>query len=218
MNLSFLHTMESNIALFALAAGKAGWSPDQVHHTVRADLRQVISAQPTDRNSAHALVHETLRELAAGANAMVVTCATLGPAVDTMGALDIPVIRADAALAEAASRAGKHIVVLCALEASIAPSRVLFEQYASRTGATVTVRLIPDAWAHYQDGQHAACMAICAQAAQEARDEGFDVVAFAHPWMAAAAELADDHCRPLDSVQAALDAARAASRPRDNAG
>ncbi|MFJ1300673.1 arylsulfatase [Pseudomonadota bacterium AL_CKDN230030165-1A_HGKHYDSX7] len=218
MNFSFLHTMESNVALFALAADKVGWSPDHVHHAVRADLRQVMSAQPADRISAHAMVHETLRELAASANVMVVTCATLGPAVDTMGALDIPVIRADAALAEAASRAGKHIAVLCAVEATIAPNRALFERYASRTGATVTVRLIPDAWARYQDGQHAACTAICAQAAQEARDEGFDVVAYAHPWMAAATALADDHRRPLDSVQAAMDAARAAIRARGNGG
>lgn len=210
MKISFLHTMESNEAVFGLAAVKAGWSSDQVRHATREDLRQAMVQPSAPGGGAHGLVHEALRELMAEADAVIVTCATLGPAVDTMEAASVPIIRADAALAKAASHAGSNLAVLCAAEASIAPNRALFEHYAAATGASVTVQLIPGAWALYQEGKQAACLAACAQHADEAYAQGFDVVAYAHPWMAEAAEGVESKHRPIHGVQAALDAVRAA--------
>jgi len=209
MKISFLHTIESNKAVFGLAAVKAGWSADQIRHATREDLRQAMAQQPAPSGSAHGLVHEALRGLMAEADAVIVTCATLGPAVDTLAAPSVPIIRADAALAEAASRAGRNIAVLCAVESSVAPNRALFEHYAAATGASVTVQLIPGAWALYQEGKQAACMAACAQVADEAYAQGFDVVAYAHPWMTDSAELVENTRPPIHGVQAALNAARA---------
>ncbi|MGE8685686.1 MAG: arylsulfatase [Achromobacter sp.] len=208
MKIAFLHTMEGNDAVFGLAAVKAGWSSDQIRHATREDLRQAM-AQQSAPGSAHGLVHEALRGLMIDADAVVVTCATLGPAVDTMGTVDVPVIRADTALAKAASSAGGKLAVLCAVEASIAPNRALFEHYAAATGASVTVQLIPSAWALYQGGNQAASMVACAQAADEAYAQGFDVVAYAHPWMAGSVGLVGNKRRPIHGVQAALDAVRA---------
>jgi len=209
MKISFLHTIESNKAVFGRAAVKAGWSSDQIRHATREDLRQAMAQQSAPGGGAHGLVHEALRGLMAEADAVIVTCATLGPAVDTLAAPSVPIIRADAALAEAASRAGRNIAVLCAVESSVASNRALFEHYAAATGATVTVQLIPGAWALYQEGKQEACMAACAQAANKAYAQGFDVVAYAHPWMAESAELVENKCRPIHGVQAALDAVRA---------
>src|SRR3546814_19476050 len=112
--------------------------------------------------SSHGPVHEALRGLRAEADAVIVTCATLGPAVDTLAAPSVPIIRAAAALAEAASRAGRHLAVICAVESSVAPNRALFEHYAAATGARVAVRLIHGAWAPYPEGKQAACMAATA--------------------------------------------------------
>ncbi|MBV7483283.1 aspartate/glutamate racemase family protein [Bordetella sp. BOR01] len=209
MRISFLHTIESNKAVFGLAAMKAGWSTDQIRHATREDLRQAIAQQSATSCGAHGLVHEALRSLMAEADVVIVTCATLGPAVDTMGEPSVPIIRADAALAKAASRAGRKLAVLCAVESSVAPNRELFEHHAAATGASVTVQLIPRAWALYEEGKQAACMAACAQAANEAYAQGFDVVAYAHPWMAESAELVGNKYRPIHGVQAALDAVRA---------
>src|SRR3546814_12902803 len=89
--------------------------------------------------SSHGLVHEALRGLMAEADAVIVTCATLGPAVDTMAAPSVPIIRADAALAKAASRAGRNLAVLCAVESSVASNRALFEHYAAATGPPLKV-------------------------------------------------------------------------------
>ncbi|NMK45881.1 arylsulfatase [Achromobacter sp. Bel] len=208
MRISFLHTMGSNEAVFGCAAMKAGWSADQIRHTVRADLRQAMEKTPAPGGDAHDLVHETLRALAVEADAVIVTCATLGPAVDTMQASSVPIIRADAALAAAAARAGNNLAVLCAVESSVAPNQALFAHYAAATGARVTVQLIPGVWALYQEGKQHAWMAACAQAACEAHAQGFDVVVYAHPWMAEAGESVGNACRPLHGVQAALDAVR----------
>lgn len=207
MRISFLHTIESNESVFGLAAMKAGCSSDQIRHTTREDLRQAITQQSAPGSGAHGLVHEALRSLMAEADVVIVTCATLGPAVDTMGVPSVPIIRADVALAKAASRAGRKLAVLCALEASVAPNRELFEHHAAATGASVTVQLIPNAWALYQEGEQAACKLACAQAAIEAYAQGFDVVVYAHPWMAESAELVEHKYRPIHGVQAALDAA-----------
>lgn len=208
MKIAFLHTMEGNEAVFGLAAVKAGWSSDEIRHVTREDLRLAMGQQLAP-GSAHGLVHEALRGLVIDADAVVVTCATLGPAVDTMEAVSVPIIRADTALAKAASSGGGRLAVLCAVEASIAPNRALFEHYAAATGASVTVQLIPGAWALYQEGKQAACMAACAQAADEAYAQGFDAVAYAHPWMAASAELVRNKRRLIHGVQAALDAVHA---------
>ncbi|PTX04298.1 hypothetical protein DBL07_10290 [Achromobacter mucicolens] len=149
MKIAFLHTMEGNEAVFGLAAVKAGWSADHIRHATREDLRQAM-AQQSAPGSAHGLVHEALRGLMIGADAVIVTCATLGPAVDTMAPVSVPIIRADTALAKAASSAGGKLAVLCAVEASVAPNRALFEHCAAVTGASVTVQLVPGAWTLYQ--------------------------------------------------------------------
>jgi len=203
--------MESNEAVFGHAAMQAGLSPDQIRHVVRPDLRQAMEQQSSAGASAHGLVHEVLRDLAIDADAVVVTCATLGPAVDTMEASASRVVRADAALAQAASRSGKKLAVLCAVESTVVPNQTLFERYAAATGASVTVQLIPGAWTLYQEGKHAACLSACAQAASQAYADGYDVVAYAHPWMAGAVGPVETASQPIHAAKAALDAVGSAS-------
>lgn len=211
MRISFLHTMASSVAVFGHEAEQAGCPAERMRHTVREDLRQAMAHPPGAGGDAHTLIHQTLQSLAAEADAIIVTCATLGPAIDTLKSSTVPIIRADAALAEAASRAGNNIAVICAVESTVAPNQALFGRYAATTGARVTVKLIPGAWALYQEGNYAECMAACAQAARDAHAQGFDVVAYAHPWMAGASALVGEECRPMHGAQAALRAVGAHS-------
>ncbi|ARP81231.1 hypothetical protein CAL12_10525 [Bordetella genomosp. 8] len=204
MRLSFLHTIPANEAIFQQAALLEDWPAQNLRHTVRADLRQAMDLQPAPDGDAHRAVEAILRELSTDADAIVVTCATLGPAVDTMSGFAIPIIRADAALAEAASRAGNNITVLCAVASTIEPNRVLFERYAAGTGSSVTVRLIPEAWPLFQAGDLEACLNTCALAAEDAYRQGADVVAYAHPWMGPAADRVAAGPKPLHAAQAAL--------------
>lgn len=217
MRISLLHTIDSNPAIFDQAARDAGLASGQLHHVLRPDLRTAVEqAQEPGGAIPDDLKHEieaALRALAADADAVIVTCATLGPAVNGIADSPAPIIRADAALAETAARANADIVVLCAVESTMAANRALFDRYARPTGARVEVRLVPDAWDLFKRGETAACLEAVARAAHDAREGGADVVAFAHPWMAAAAGTLPAAARPLDGASASLAlAARRATR------
>lgn len=207
MRISFLHTIESNQAVFANAAAHAGLSATQQRHTVRSDLRKAVDERNMSEDEIHDQIRRTVRDLASTADAVIVTCATIGPIAEAIADIAVPIIRADVALADAASRAGRNIVVLCAVESTVEANRTLFGHYAAATGTRITVRLVPGVWASFQNGDIEACLQACAQAAQDAYDQGADVVALAHPWMAAAATLVQGERKPMDGARAALDAA-----------
>lgn len=212
MRISLLHTIESNQAVFDQAATDAGLAPGQLRHSLRPDLRiaaeqaQGLGAAAAD--SLKSQVKEELLTLSAGADALIVTCATLGPAIDETEAWPVPVIRADIALASAAAGMGTKIVVLCAAQSAVAANGQLFERYAGPAGASVDVRLVPSAWDLFKSGEMAACLVAVASAAQDAYGQGADVVAFAHPWMAAAGTAMLGARKPLDGASVSLAAAR----------
>jgi hypothetical protein len=213
MRISFLHTIENNKRVFEHAAIESGLRRDDLRHAVRADLREAVERAGTITGDIKAQTCGCLLELARNADAVVVTCATLGPAVDEMGNAPVPVVRADSALAAAAAEAaqgGGKIAVLCAAEAAIESNRKLFTQYAEARGASVEIVHVPQVWALFRSGAMDACFAAIASAATDAYAAGASVVALAHPWMAPAADLtscASEGKRPLDSARAALDAA-----------
>ncbi|KXU82627.1 arylsulfatase [Paraburkholderia monticola] len=216
MRISFLHTIENNRRVFEHAAIESGLRPDDLRHAVRADLREAVERAGTITSDIKAQTCGCLLELARNADAVVVTCATLGPAVDEMGNAPVPVVRADAALAATAAeaaeaaRGGGKIAVLCAAEAAIESNRKLFTRYAEARGASVEIVHVPQVWALFRSGEMDACFAAIASAATDAYSAGASVVALAHPWMAPAADLAScssEGKRPFDSARAALDAA-----------
>lgn len=208
MRISLLHTVDSNQAVFDQAASTAGMAPGQLRHALRPDLRAAVE----QAHGACGAIPDGLRNqikdqvlaLAAGADVVIVTCATLGPAASGIADCPVPIVRADVALAQTAAGAGTDIVVLCAAQSALQANRALFEHYAQPAGARVEVRLVPLAWDLFQRGETAACLDAVARAAQDAYDNGADVVALAHPWMAAAVSLVPGDTRPLDGASAAL--------------
>ncbi|EEA04329.1 conserved hypothetical protein [Burkholderia sp. H160] len=212
MRISFLHTIENNRQVFEHAAIELGLRADDLRHAVRADLREAVERAGTPASDIKVQTSGCLLELATHADAVVVTCATLGPAVDEMGLAEVPVIRADAALAAAAAEAaqgGGKIAVLCAAEGAIESNRKLFTQHAEARAASVEIVHMSQVWALFRSGEMDACFAAIASAATDAYAAGASVVALAHPWMAPAAELASessDGKQPLDSARAALNA------------
>jgi len=217
MRISFLHTIDGNRQVFEHAATELGLRPDDLQHLVRADLREAVERAGTFSADVKAQTYRTLLDLAANADAVILTCATLGPAVAEIGNAPVPVVRADAALAawaaESAGPGGK-IVVLCAAEAALESNRKLFTQYASESAASteIAVEIVhtPQVWTLFKSGNMNGCFAAIASAAADAYAAGATVVAFAHPWMAPAAHLASEAGngkRPLDSACAALNAA-----------
>jgi hypothetical protein len=211
MRISFLHTIDSNRQVFEQAATEIGARPEDLRHVVRADLREAVERAGCLPADIKAQTCGTLVGLAADADAVILTCATLGPALAEIGNPPAPVIRADVALAASAAQAaqaGGQIAVLCAAQAAIESNRKLFKQYASESAASVEIIHLPQVWALFERGDMNACFTAIASAANGAYAAGATVVAFAHPWMAPAADLASAQAgngkRPLDSARAAL--------------
>ncbi len=207
MRVSFLHTLESNKRLFGDTAERLGVAGENLRHELRPDLREAVQRAGTMPADVRAEASHRLLALAAEADVVILTCATLGAAADDIQSPPVPIVRADVALAVEANRMGGKIAVLCAVESTIEPTRQLFERHATDKTTSIDVILVERAWALFTSGNAndaRECYAVIAAAANDAFDAGADVVAYAHPWMAAALDLADKDRRPLDSAHAAL--------------
>jgi len=74
----------------------------------------------------------------AGANAVMVTCSSLGEGVKVAQKLiEIPVIRVDEAMAEMAVKMGSKIGVLATLETTLEPTSALLREKAAKVGRRV---------------------------------------------------------------------------------
>ena len=211
-----LHTAESNVAIFEAARARLALAGAvALRHDVRADLLADAEAAGgltpgIVRRTAGALL--ALRD---GADAVLLTCSTLGPSVASLSGTPspVPVLRVDEALAREAVRHGGRVVVLCAVETTLRPTRALFEEAATLTGATVEVRLVRGAWAAFKAGDRGRYIASIAEAADAAVQGGASRVALAQASMAEAAELTRPGSPVLASPIIGLEAAVSATAP-----
>jgi aspartate/glutamate racemase len=142
-----------------------------------------------------ARVASHLRHLAAsGADAVLVTCSSIGEAAEAAAAtLDIPVVRVDAAMAaEAVRLAGAgapHIAVLATNTATLGPTTRLLEREVAAQGssATVAATVVEGAAAARASGDQQTHDRLIAEAV---RASDAAVIVLAQASMAAAAERA----------------------------
>jgi hypothetical protein len=196
--------MDANRSVFDAAASRVGLHADALHHEVRSDLREAMQEAGAFSAELMARTKRCLLDLAAKSDVVIVTCATLGPAVDETAQEAVAIFRADRALAAAAAKVQGRIAVLCAVESAVEPNRRLFEEYVRDTGTSVEMIHLEPVWSLYRCGDLPGCFNAVAAAADEAYEAGAAVVAFAHPWMAPAADLVRTHNRPLHSAEVAL--------------
>ncbi|MGG5810352.1 aspartate/glutamate racemase family protein [Falsiroseomonas sp. CW058] len=201
-----LHTAAGNLAVFD-AACPPGVT---LTHTLREDLLRDAEAAGGLTDAIAARTAAALEALATpGVDAVLLTCSTVGPGAARARA-PVPVLRVDAALAEEATRSGGRVVVLCAVETTVEPTRAIFAEAAARHGATLDVRLVPGAWAAFRAGDPARYHAIVAEAADAAFAEGAAQVALAQASMTGAVALSKGR-KPLASPPVGLAAAAAAA-------
>ena len=215
MRIGCLHTADSNIAVFDAAAQALGPDRPVLNHEVRADLLLAaeqaggLTSDIADRTRA------ALLALCDGNDVVVLTCSTLGPAVEGIeSAVSIPVLRIDASLAKQAVRVSGKVVALCAVESTVAPTTRIFLEAAHGTEAVIEVRLVPGAWAMFKAGDMKGYLATIARAADKAYEDGAVVVALAQASMARASVLVKQGPPPLNSPTTGLFAAMSAATAR----
>lgn len=209
MKIACLHTAESNVSVFETASKEIGLPSGSLAHEVRPDL--LAKAEQAGGLTLD-IANETtlaLTALCQGVDAVILTCSTLGPAVDELaGKTSIPVLRVDAALARRAIDSGGKVVVLCAVETTLGPTTQLFAEIAGPSQAQYEVRLVPGAWARFKAGDRHGYLTAVAEAAETAYREGASIVALAQSSMAGASDLVNNGPKPLSSPIAGLAAAK----------
>lgn len=223
MHIACLHAAESNVAVFEDALLELGLR-DQVtlHHEVRTDLLADAERAGGFTPEIAERTRQALVGLRRRADAVVLTCSTLGPAVDGLeeAGPSSPVLRADAALAREAVKNAGRVVVLVAVETTVGPTRLLFEGAAAETGACVEVRLVPHAWAEFKAGNRDAYLRLIREAADRATSDGAETVALAQASMAGAAASvagASPLASPTASLRDAIARIAGAMNARDRA-
>lgn len=206
-----LHTAESNIAVFEAALRAIGPANIELLHTVRADLLAAAEREGQLTASIKARTIAFLQGLCARSDVVLLTCSTLGPSADAAAeGARCPILRVDAALASEAVRTGGRVVVLCAIETTIEPTRQIFERAAQASEAEIVIQLVPGAWDAFRSGDHGKYFSMIARASEDAMRAGAARVALAQASMAGASDLVPAEIRPLNSPAAGLAAAIAA--------
>jgi hypothetical protein len=204
MLIGCLHTVATNVP--GLDAAAAAIEGVELRHVVRPDLLAgaLAAGQMTDATRAEA--EAELRALASQCDAVLLTCSSIGRAVEGVQDEAVPVIRVDAALAERAVSGGGRVTVLYAAPSTAAPTGQLFAAAAGKTGADVDMRIVPQAWDRFSAGDQSGYFALIAEAADAAYLDGADVVALAQVSMAGAVELVRGGPIPLASPAIGLQA------------
>ncbi|MDJ0983866.1 MAG: aspartate/glutamate racemase family protein [Kiloniellales bacterium] len=227
-HLALLHTGEAHVGAFADLFEEI--LPEaMLSHLVREDLllrAQLAGELPPDVAAETA---ESLQELAGqGARVLLCTCSTLGPAVEAAAAeIAVPVLRVDRPMAEAAVAAGGRLLVVAALESTLAPTQALLRDAAADLGREVSLEVLslPEAWEAFESGDRDDYLQQIADAVRSAVGAagtrngtgGFDAVVLAQASMAGAADrLADLGTPVLASPRLAVE--RAAELYRRSAG
>ena len=199
-DIAFLHTSPVHVATFSrlmseLAPGL------RVAHLVREDLLADARHEGVDSPALIARVRDALAQ--ADARVVVCTCSTLGGIAedtDTGGAYQVS--RIDRAMADQAVRPGGRLLLVAALESTLAPTTALLQSSAAGLGVAVEIEhlVVGDAWAHFEAGHHAEYIRAIVAAVARAPVAATGSVVLAQASMAPAAEvLAAQGIRALTS-------------------
>jgi aspartate/glutamate racemase len=188
-----LHTVPALAEAFDRRIADAAPGAERVHVVEASLLQTAIDVGVTDE--VRARVRKHLRDLVAdGADAVLVTCSSIGEAAEEAAAeLGVPVVRVDAAMArEAASiaAAGRgRLLVLATNTATLGPTGRLVERAARDAGAEVRVEphVVEGAAAARAGGDAARHDRLIADAVRRGATEGADAIVLAQASMADAA-------------------------------
>ena len=216
IDITFLHTAPVHVATFD-ALVQAAAPGLRVHHVVNeavlADAQRLGSTHPQVRQG----VQQAMAAAAAdsGAPLVVCTCSTIGTlaeATPTDGRFEVA--RIDRAMADRAVALGPRVLMVAAVASTLAPTRELLLDAASRAGCRIDLDelLVDTAWPLFLQGDQPAYLAAVAEATR-ARAAHADVVVLAQASMAGAARALADLgvevlSSPLPGVARAIERVR----------
>ena len=188
--LGLLHTSATLVPVFD-ALVKAKLANVDVFNLVDDSLiKDVIAHGRLRPQTARRVAQHVAAAEDAGADFIMVTCSSIGPAVETAAKLaGVPVLRVDRPLAERAVATGQRIGVIATLATTLEPTADLIERCATAAGAKIQLiaRLCDGAFDALMSGDAARHDEMVAAALAELADE-VDVIALAQASMARVVE------------------------------
>ncbi|MBX3015603.1 MAG: aspartate/glutamate racemase family protein [Caldilineaceae bacterium] len=138
--LALIHTATVNATTIGQLCKEAMPDVEVFHIVDESLLKNTIEAQKLTPTTYRRLAHYLEAAEAAGADAILVTCSSIGPAVDAGRALvNVPVLRIDQAMAEEAVRLGTRIGVIATLSTTLEPTAALVQASATAQGKTIEI-------------------------------------------------------------------------------
>ena len=208
-DLVMVHTVAGLVDLFD--GLRAEIDPDvPVRHVVQAALLNDAIDAGALTDEIRARTRAALLEAADGAGLVLCTCSTVGPGADDAAAeADVPILRVDRPMAEAAVAAGRRITVAATLATTVEPTADLVADAARRAGKEVEIGSVvfTEARARLVAGDAEGHARIIAEGLHEAASSA-DAIVLAQASMTPALDRCADIAIPLlTSPRSGLEAA-----------
>jgi len=140
ITIAYLHTSHVLIPLFGDLSRRELPGVEQFHMVDESLIQNTIRANELTKVTIRRVLNMILSAREGGADAVVVTCSSIGPAVTMARELcDFPVVRVDEAMAEEAVRMGRRIGVAATLRTTLEPTVALLRAKALDAGRPVDV-------------------------------------------------------------------------------
>jgi Asp/Glu/hydantoin racemase len=141
--LALIHTSPVLAPVFA-ALGRKLLEGVRLFHMVDESLiANTIRSGVLEKTTVRRLAHQIESAWQAGADAVLVTCSSIGPGVPVARQLfDFPILRIDERMAERAVETGLRIGVIATLNTTLAPTVALLEETADRLGRQVQIESV----------------------------------------------------------------------------
>jgi Asp/Glu/hydantoin racemase len=137
---AFINTVTSLPAVFKGLVSELAPAIDMFNIVDESLLQDTIRNGQLSKKTILRLVSYLALAQEAGADLVMVTCSSIGPAADIGRTLvDIPVLRVDEAMSEKALMNGKRIGVAATLSTTLQPTVNLIERKAAASGRNATV-------------------------------------------------------------------------------
>ena len=158
--LALIHTVGSLPAVFSDLAAERLPGVERTDLVDEALLGETIAAGHIPEATAARLRSHVESAVGGGADLVLVTCSSMGPAVDALAERGLPVLRVDEGLADAALAAGSRIGVAATLATTLGPTADLIRRRAAllgkatgHGGVEIVTELIDGAFAALKAGE-----------------------------------------------------------------
>jgi Asp/Glu/hydantoin racemase len=192
--LGLLHTSATLVPVFEQLC-RAGLPRVRVFNLVDDSLiKDVIAHDRLRPQTARRVAQHVAAAEDAGADYILVTCSSIGPAVETAATLaGVPVLRVDQPMADRAVTNGPRIGVIATLRTTLEPTADLIQRRAAKAGKNVelTTRLCAGAFDALMGGEPAIHDALVVAALRELIAK-VDIIALAQASMARVVETLDE--------------------------